>query len=709
MDPGRKRIGSIAESATSSNQRSKRAKYAPVACNECKKKKLKCVREEGDEICKRCDVNKVECIFAPTAQPAKEDAEPSRRRSTQEPQTDVTSLSQQVIALQNQVNALTSALQDVSQRLPQITLSSTKSTPQGHPSTYRKDIRNVHNEPREPQFVGPTRSAYSFQIAENSLTGMGIEPNATGTSTPAESPSETEAVVESERLSPGIEDVEILPSLGITEVQRLLDVYNEEIQSVYPFIDVNELSGKAVSVFQTPMENTLKDVQAIKLAVATSVAIEAQGLNNISKRLIDDVEPVICRVSGEAFIDLQELQLMIMLSIYWFHCGEDLLAWRAIGNAGREALEIGLHRRTSLFENFKNPSERDLAIRCFWCVYILDRRWSYGTSLSFGISDRDIDPQCPEPSDQHPYLRCMVSYAKLCSKVWEDLPLDSSPFMVPKDKVDFFDFLTQKWIHSIPDDLQLVYPRLSQAPRHQPRVLQRLRTLLYLRGNYIRNLVLRHHVMSAENLRSDMQGAQLVVSLAQDTIQVLVNLNETSDIYARQKATFNYFLTGALATILLAVCHGPDVFADRCRQSFQDAVRLLKNISQHGQLGRRLWRSLKGTIHRALSLESPITPTGNTALAEILQQETPEVRQQQTLVPTNWPRNSVGNNFMDEHMADMFGLETDLLNLFSAFEQDSMLRPASQVNGLDQGAAALPDQNVGVVQGDDLSRFNGGF
>ncbi|KAF5696159.1 hypothetical protein FGLOB1_13731 [Fusarium globosum] len=708
MDPGRKRIGSIAESATSSNQRSKRAKYAPVACNECKKKKLKCVREEGDEI----------------SQPAKEDAEPARRRSTQEPQTDVGSLSQQVIALQNQVNALTSALQDVSQRLPHITLSSTKSTPQGHPSTYRKDIRNVHNEPREPQFVGPTRSAYSFQIAENSLTGMGIEPNATGTSTPAESPSETEPVVESEHLSPGIEDVETLASLGIAEVQRLLDIYNEEIQSVYPFIDVNELSTKAVSVFQTPQENTLKDLQAIKLAVATSVAIEAQGLNNISKRLIDDVEPVICSVSGEAFIDLQELQLMIMLSIYWFHCGEDLLAWRAIGNAGREALEIGLHRRSSLFENFKNLAERDLAIRCFWCVYILDRRYSYGTSLSFGISDRDIDPQCPEPvspphilgeaytddskSEQHPYLRCMVSYAKLCSKVWEDLPLDSSPFTVPKDKVDFFDFLTQKWVHSIPEDLQLVYPRLSQAPRHQPRVLQRLRTLLYLRGNYIRNLVLRHHVMSAENLRSDMQGAQLVVSLAQDTIQVLVNLNETSEIYARQKATFNYFLTGALATILLAVCHGPDVFADRCRQSFQDAVRLLKNISQHGQLGRRLWRSLKGTIHRALSLESPITPTGNTALAEILQQETPEVRQQQTLVPTNWPRNGLGNNFMDENMADMFGLETDLLNLFSAFEQDNMLRPVSQVNGLDQ-AAVLPDQDGGVGQGDDMSRFNGGF
>ena len=65
--------------------------------------------------------------------------------------------------------------------------------------------------------------------------------------------------------------------------------------------------------------------------------------------------------------------------------------------AGRETLEVGLHRRASLLENFKDTPERDLAMRCFWCVYILDRRWSYGTSLSFGISDRDIDPQLPEP------------------------------------------------------------------------------------------------------------------------------------------------------------------------------------------------------------------------------------------------------------------------------------------------------------------------
>ncbi|KAF4962588.1 hypothetical protein FSARC_9366 [Fusarium sarcochroum] len=594
----------------------------------------------------------------------------------------------------------------IDRRIPHINVSSTtKSTPQEHTSTYRRELRNVSNEPREPQFVGPTRSAYSFQIAENSLMGTTIR-------TPAMSPTESGPVIESPRQSPALEDVDVLATLGVTEIQRLLEIYDEEVQSIYPFIDVKELSEKVTSILQssTPYEtrtgNNLKDVQMVKLAVASSVAIEAQGQNNISKRLIDDVEPVICRVSGEAFIDLQELQLMIMLSIYWFHCGEELLAWRSIGMAGRETLEVGLHRRASLLENFKDAPERDLAMRCFWCVYILDRRWSYGTSLSFGISDRDIDPQLPEPND-HPYLCCMIAYARLCSKVWEELPLDSSPLSVPKDKVDFFDFLTQKWIHSIPDDLQLVYPRLSQAPRHQPRVLQRLRTLLYLRGNHIRNLVLRHHVLSTANLRADMQGARLVVSLAQDTIQVLVHLNETSDIYARQKHTFNYFLTAALASILLAVCHGPDVFADRCRQSFLDAVRLLKGTSQQGQLSRRLWRSIRGTIHRALSLESPITPSGNTVNSGITQQdENNEAQRSQSIVrdtQTNWSRYGTANSFNpDQSVNDMFGLETDLLNMFSAFEQDNMFKNG-QVNGLLDGERGNDQQSQG------LSPFNGTF
>ena len=36
-------------------------------------------------------------------------------------------------------------------------------------------------------------------------------------------------------------------------------------------------------------------------------------------------------------------------------------------------------------------------MRTFWCIYALDRRWSFGTSLSFALQEDDIDPELPEP------------------------------------------------------------------------------------------------------------------------------------------------------------------------------------------------------------------------------------------------------------------------------------------------------------------------
>ncbi|KAL3607519.1 hypothetical protein FPOAC2_02504 [Fusarium poae] len=583
---------STAESSELSNRRTKRAKYAPVACDTCKKRKLKCEREEGEHVCRRCATNNAECVFATptTTHSSNENNDRSTRRSTLEPQPDITSLNQQVAALQNQVSALTTALHDVSQRLPQLTdPSTTTSMSQGNGSTYRQELRNVRNEPREPQFVGPMRSAYSFQIAENSLSGMGIERRPDTAMSMSASPSDSVPDVSSEGGSLPLRDVDVLPSLGAVEIQRLLELYLEEVATVYPFIEMESLSRNVTSVLESPEENTLKEIQAIKLAVGTALAIEAQGQNNLSKKLIDDVEPVICRISGEAFIDIQELQLMMMLSIYWFFCGEELLAWRAIGNAGRECIEAGLHRRASLLENFKDPQERDLALRCFWCAYILDRRWSYGTSLSFGISDRDIDPQLPDP------------------------------------------------------------------------------------------------------------GAQLVVSLAQDTIQVLLHLNETSDIYARQKPTFNYFLTAALASILLAVCNAPDVFANRCRQDFRDAVKLLENISQQGQVSRRLWKSIRGIINRALSLDTSLASSGNTGVTRTIENEDHSGAQKDA--GHHHGDISTGSLDLGDLISDRFGLETDLLNLFSAFEEDNLLKGPMTHGGL--------DGQTGLGLDGDLTRFNG--
>lgn len=173
---------------------------------------------------------------------------------------------------------------------------------------------------------------------------------------------------------------------------------------------------------------------------------------------------------------------------------------------------------------------------------------------------------------------------------------------VSEEKIAELDMNTQEWLESIPAHLQLRHPRLGLAPKAQPRVLHRLRALLYLRGNHTRILIYRHCLLSPARIKADLQSAWLVVEIAQDSIQVLVHLNATSDIYRRQQSAFNYFLLSALAVIFLAVCHEPATFAEPCRKSFHAAVKLVRDFSRRSQASRRLWNSIRGLLPRLRTL-----------------------------------------------------------------------------------------------------------
>lgn len=86
-----------------------------------------------------------------------------------------------------------------------------------------------------------------------------------------------------------------------------------------------------------------------------------------------------------------------MQAIYHFHCDEEALAWRIIGQVARMCIELGLHRRDSLFKTVRDEEERPRVIKLFWSIYVLDRRWSFGTGMPFALQDADIDPNLPEP------------------------------------------------------------------------------------------------------------------------------------------------------------------------------------------------------------------------------------------------------------------------------------------------------------------------
>jgi hypothetical protein len=83
--------------------------------------------------------------------------------------------------------------------------------------------------------------------------------------------------------------------------------------------------------------------------------------------------------------------------MYHFTRDDEGLAWRVSGLAARHCLELGLHRRDTYAALFPNPEDQAVAIRTFWTIYVLDRRWSFGTGMPFALQDADIDSNLPKP------------------------------------------------------------------------------------------------------------------------------------------------------------------------------------------------------------------------------------------------------------------------------------------------------------------------
>lgn len=368
---------------------------------------------------------------------------------------------------------------------------------------------------------------------------------------------------------------------------------------------------------------------------------------------------------------------------------------------------MGLHRRQSLIDNFKDEETRSHAVQVFWVIYELDRRWSFGTSLSFALDDRDIDPHLPEPGQENPYLKAMVAFARLCSKVWEALPpYGSSAQAIPQEKEEYLDFIAQNWRRTLPQELQFHHTDHDD----QPRQVRRVKVLLYLRGNYVRTLIHRHHVLTPENIMKDRENAQLVVDTAKDSIQVLVKLDETSDIYTREQSIYHYYLISAVAVLLLSVLHAPNIFAETCRDPFVSAVELVKGLSKTSTASRRLWKSIRGLLPVIKSLSRKArddrpaqdsTSISEAVVPQFIQQARTLTNPIAPYPPESWKNDSFGFDLgLSEMVPGDFDMSTNLMDLYDLFGSTVVQQPVQ-----DDGADAIvSQQGFPDLDGDDVTR-----
>ncbi|KAJ9647995.1 hypothetical protein H2199_001772 [Coniosporium tulheliwenetii] len=573
--------------------RTKRNRYTSIACNECKRRKIKC---NGQTPCARCGTMQLECLYAPTC------CNNNFRDSE-----DFKSMSAHIASLQEQVDALYAGLTSLRQHVDTAISPVGGSSFAGPSNPYPMAVSQNPVMPtspalsrrqpnRLPTFQGPTSSAFNLGVAKSSLQTMGIT-----NATPAASPPLSSAL----HLDPGLHaDKDPLWSLTREEATRLCHVWEDEMGQMYPILDINEIIRHAQRLYTfmeaarrtglvqaaMPGADAIGDEQTslLRLILAIALTVEGSGKSELGRRLCETDT----RTQLLAPVDLDGIRMLVLTAMYHFHRDDESIAWRVLGFAARLSMELGLHRRETYSTMFTDDEERQNAIRLFWSIYVLDRRWSFGTGLPFALQDADIDLLLPKPNEATPYLTSMVAYSQIGSKVWKSIAKGSSSRdpQISESEIGFLDYQVVQWHRNIPDSLKYT-GRQSLEPTNK--ALRRLSILLYLRANQMRILIYRPVLHTAARIVENLGFAQTVVDVAKDTIRVLMYTNQTSDIYRTQQVCFHYFLISALAVLFLAVSHAPAQFSDVCRDEFYTALELVRGLSTDSYVSKRLWRSLR--------------------------------------------------------------------------------------------------------------------
>ena len=531
----------------------------------------------------------------------------------------INSLEEQLESLSRNVNVLRREQQrlappeDRNMPIPSVTVSP---SPSSLVSSLSKPEVAPFGQPHI--FRGPTSMAFTVDVAKNTLHNMGYSGETqedgiggpalgeTPRTTPILPPATMQPVFGASYASQNQAPRDPLWEFDLIEITRLCHVHEEEVGIMYPvckisdviahaqhMTDLMELSRKSGEP-PAEFDDLLLDIRTLtlKIVMCCALTVEEHGHSERAIHLYDSIQPIVDKKLMSEPSSLTNLPLLALVAGYRFLANEEVLSWRVMGQVARHCLEQGLHRREGL-EKIADEQQRRNAVNTFWSAYVLDRRWSFGTGLPYVMHDDKIDPNLPLPIN-YPYLEAMITYSRLGAKIWNLVDF-FEPAIIRDLKREEFESVDRdilQWYESVPESI-----RISNLDRKLPSMpsydIERLQIWTRLRLNQMRIWLYTPVLHSASSINKNMEQAQMVVSLAKDTIRYLSRLNNGSDLYRRLQVFYHQFLTSAIAVLFLASTHQPVQFSAHCREEFYLAMDLVKEMSAKSWVSQRLWRTIR--------------------------------------------------------------------------------------------------------------------
>ncbi|CAN6667622.1 hypothetical protein TRVA0_039S01156 [Trichomonascus vanleenenianus] len=361
------------------------------------------------------------------------------------------------------------------------------------------------------------------------------------------------------------------PFEGIPYLQgkRLIEVYDSELNSMYPLFREGELLQMYHNVWRqhgtNPNERDSKSFMyvATRLAVAIGSCISETFIVEGIKLYESSLKTLLPRYfCGEA--DLNLVVAMIMIHEFNFHSDRGIVGYRILGYASNVAMELGLHSAKEVDSKYSSRVERERARQVFWCVYCLDRRVSFYVKRPCVINDDVVDQKMPryfemvEPTENDLYramhLNYMIYYSQIAGKVKKISDIS---------ELKKYEEMMCKFIKSLPPELNVRDPLSGQSTPYDSR---KLKSVLFLKNN-----LMFMRIYGEANQTCTLE----VVNFARECVQELGRLYFETDLYTSCQIQYNHFLVSALDALYTASRQDPAEFGPLCAEELKLAFRLI--------------------------------------------------------------------------------------------------------------------------------------
>ncbi|KIW25685.1 uncharacterized protein PV07_08846 [Cladophialophora immunda] len=472
-----------------------------------------------------------------------------------------------------------------------------------------------------PEYHGPTSSEFTFEVADESLTKLGVGcafSNSHRLTKAPSSPHPPYSVPGEKMLFPRLLGRDPLWTMERSDALKYFDTYHRTIGAMYPVTSRLRLASKAQVLLDSLdvargrlhlsgssgrlielMLSVDTQILKIQLAIGMMTELGAGGTHRateLMQTVLDASDDSLMNVEG-----LGGVQILVLTALFYYNLDDELRASRYSCLASRRCLEMGLHRRETLLKHFPGEDARKEVLRIFWSVYTLDRRTSLGLGVPFVIQDSLVDSALVSIDFEHDYLRAMIPFAKLSAKAWHmnnEFP-GKEPHVVHED-IDYLDYQVRQWQKQIPASIRYVHGQSAipdAGASSDADELQRfyLGVALCVRSNQLRNVIYRPLLQSASRIDSDLEHTRTALKIAKDSLQTLSDLDATTSLLYTHATFFKHFIVSSLGNLLLIVVHAPAAeYWAEIRDTLRAASMLLRKLSHRSGPVSRAWDRLKG-------------------------------------------------------------------------------------------------------------------